>query len=50
MNIKFRIRSAIMLCAALLLPAAASAEVSQQTLDSLGVPDRVETRIGTLEY
>ena len=50
MEIKFRIRSVIIPIAALLLPAVAAAEVSQQTLDSLGVPDRVETRIGTLEY
>ena len=50
MKINSSTRGAILLCAALLLPATASAEVSRQTLDSLGVPDRVETRIGTLEY
>jgi len=50
MNNKSRIRSAILLFAAALLPVAATAEVTQQTLDSLGVPDKVETSIGTLEY
>ncbi len=35
---------------ALLLSAAAQAEVSQETLDSLSIPDTVETSIGTLEF
>jgi hypothetical protein len=42
--------SLFLLSGALLLSASASAEVSQQTLDSLSVPNKVETSIGTLQY
>lgn len=38
----------LLICMALSAPA--SAEVSRETLDSLSTPDRVETRIGTLEF
>jgi hypothetical protein len=50
MKYKLRIRGAFLLSGTLLLAAAASADVSKQTLNSLSVPDKVETRIGTLEY
>jgi hypothetical protein len=36
--------------AALALPGAANAQVSRETLESLGMPDRVESSIGTLEF
>ncbi len=36
--------------AALALPGAANAQVSRETLESLGTPDRVESSIGTLEF
>jgi len=40
--------SVFVLCAA--LSVSARAQVSQQTLQSLSTPDRVETRLGTLEF
>ena len=35
---------------ALALSAAAQADVSKETIDALGAPDRLETSIGTLEF
>ena len=35
---------------AMSLPAAAHAEVTQETIDALGAPDRIETSIGTLDF
>jgi hypothetical protein len=49
---KFRYHKLIFIVAAVLLTEAWSAEaqVSQETLDSLSTPDKVETRIGTLGF
>ena len=38
------------LIAALALPSVAAAQVSEETVRSLGAPDAVQTRIGTLEF
>jgi hypothetical protein len=43
-------KNALILAAALTIPAVGLAQVSSETLDSISVPDRVETSIGVLEY
>ena len=50
MNTNIHKRAAAVLSAFLLMPAALMAQVSKDTLDAIGVSDRVETSIGTLEY
>jgi hypothetical protein len=46
----FRILAAGGLVVCLTLPVAARAQVSEQTLQSISTPDKVETRIGTLDF
>jgi hypothetical protein len=50
MKITVRTQVAAFLTASLLLPVTLMAQVSQKTLDSIGVPERVESSIGVLEY
>jgi hypothetical protein len=40
----------VAVCAVLVLPHMAAAQVSSETLQSILTPDKVESRIGTLEY
>ena len=47
-NIRILIAGGLMLCLALAV--SAQAQVSEQTMQSISTPDKVESRLGTLEF